>query len=375
MAVSGKQDASAREGDHLVVLVHGINTRALWFGTVKPALEDAGFIVAPAGYELYGVIRFLLPFERLRRRATARVTTKIRLARQLHPDAKMSVIAHSFGSFVIARILESEFDLRWHRIILCGSVVSEDLRLEQFLERFDAPIINEIGTRDFFPALARSITWGYGSVGSYGFQSPAVTDRWHAGFLHSDFLTQEFCNRFWVPFLREGTLARADAPLALPLASRVFTRLPLRWIVLCVIAAVLVLVPVKIAPWATWTQATNALFDGKKVELAPFIVWVVNRPGAAPARYVLDERKLEQARTPAAFRQLLMRAIAPDLDNERGLDGATVFRVADRAVVTATEGDPTSGGNRALLVVPNKLVQRFNNNDTAFIFFKAQLPD
>src|SRR5687768_14206868 len=139
MAVSGKPDESASEGDHLVVLVHGINTRALWFGTVKPTLEDAGFVVAAAGYELFGVLRFLLPFERLRRGAIARVTTKIRLARQLHPDAKMSVIAHSFGSFVVARILASEFDLKWHRIILCGSVVREDLPLEQFLQRFNAP--------------------------------------------------------------------------------------------------------------------------------------------------------------------------------------------------------------------------------------------
>jgi putative serine esterase DUF676 len=375
MAVSGKQDESISEGDHLVVLVHGINTRASWFGTVKPSLEDAGFIVASAGYELYGVFRFLLPFERLRRRAIARVTTKIRLARQLHPHAKMSVIAHSFGSFVVAQILEYEFDLKWHRIILCGSVVREDLPLEQYLQRFDAPIVNEIGTNDFWPALARAITWGYGSVGSYGFQSPAVTDRWHAGFHHSDFLTQDFCKQFWIPFLHAGTLARGDAPSPLPLPSRVFTRLPLRWIALCVIIAVLVLVPAGVAPWATWRQAIITLLDGKTVERPPFIVWVIHQGGGAPARHVLDARKLEQARTLEAFRQLLIREIGPDLDTERGIDDATVFRLADRAVVTATERDPTSGGNRALLVVPNKLLQRFDNNVTAFNFFKAQLPE
>jgi hypothetical protein len=375
MGVSGKPDESASEGDHLVVLVHGINTRALWFGTVKPTLEDAGFVVAAAGYELFGVLRFLLPFERLRRGAIARVTTKIRLARQLHPDAKMSVIAHSFGSFVVARILASEFDLKWHRIILCGSVVREDLPLEQFLQRFNAPIVNEIGARDFWPALARAITWGYGSVGSYGFQSPAVTDRWHAGFSHSDFLTREFCDRFWIPFLREGRLVRADAPSSLPWPSRVFTRLPLRWIFLCAVVAALVIIPAKVAPWTAWREAVNALFDGEKVELPAFSVWVVHETGGAPARRVLEERLLEQASTPAAFRQLLMREIGPDLDKEGGLDAATIFRLADRSVVTATDGDPTSGGNRALLVVPSRLMQRFNDKATAFNFFKAQLPE
>jgi len=300
------------------------------------------------------------------------VTTKIRMARQLHPGAKMSVIAHSFGSFVTARILESEFDLEWHRIILCGSVVREDFPLEQHLKRFDWPIVNEIGTKDCWPALARAVTWGYGSVGSYGFLSPAVNDRWHSGFRHSDFLTERFCKEFWIPFLRTGELARGDAPSPLPLPCRAFTRLPLRWIMLVAVIAALVLVPARVLPWAGWARAVTTFFaTSPTVERPPFVVWVVHEAGGRPARHVLDAQALEKARTPGVFRKLLISEIGPDLP-----DDATLFRLKDGAIVTATEGDPTSGGNTALLVIPNGLLKRLkDNNVDAFIFFKAQLPE
>src|SRR4051794_39005658 len=38
------------QGEHLVILVHGINTRAHWMTTVQRELESAGMKVAPAGY-------------------------------------------------------------------------------------------------------------------------------------------------------------------------------------------------------------------------------------------------------------------------------------------------------------------------------------
>jgi len=216
---------------HLVILIHGINTRALWFGTVAPTLAKAGFTVSTIGYGRFGILRFLLPIAAFRRAAAERVSKKIRGAMEIHKPRKVSVIAHSFGSYIVARILETEFDRHWDRIIFCGSVVREDFPLEQYLARFQPPILNEIGTRDVWPAIAAAVTWGYGSVGSHGFQSPAVSERWHSEFAHSDFLTPAFCTKFWVPFLRDGTVVEADPPSALPRWVNILTTLPLRWII------------------------------------------------------------------------------------------------------------------------------------------------
>jgi pimeloyl-ACP methyl ester carboxylesterase len=215
---------------HLVVLVHGINTRALWIHTIKPALEDAGFVVAPTSYGKFGVPRFLLPFYWLRRKSIERVVTAIVTAQRLYNPSKVSVICHSFGTYVVAQILAEHPELKWHRIVFCGSVVRDDFPLHQYLERFDDPLLNEVGTKDFWPALAESVTWGYGSVGSNGFNAPPVESRWHIGFRHSDFLTDSFCKKFWIPFLKEGKTVRGDVPTALPWWIRFITGLPLRWL-------------------------------------------------------------------------------------------------------------------------------------------------
>ena len=86
---------------------------------------------------------------------------------------------------------------------------------------------------DIWPAMAAWVTWGYGSVGSYGFNNPTVRTRWHEGFRHSDFLTPDFCKKYWVPFLRDGTIIKgSDKPSRLPWTIRAITKIPLRGIVL-----------------------------------------------------------------------------------------------------------------------------------------------
>jgi len=222
---------TATQSADLVVLVHGINTYAHWISTIKPALEDADFRVSATSYGRFGILRFLLPLNSLHRGAIQRVVTDIQTAIRIHNPRRMSVICHSFGTYVIARVLAEHPEFRWNRIIFCGSVLRDDFPLHQYLDRFNQPLINEVGTRDFLPALAQSVTWGYGSVGSNGYNAPPVETRWHRRLFHSDFLTPEFCTRFWIPFLRDGTIVRADAPSTLPLPIRLITKLPLRWLV------------------------------------------------------------------------------------------------------------------------------------------------
>ena len=93
------------------------------------------------------MLRFLLPFEFVRRRAVERVRKQLRIAMEVHKPDKLSVIAHSFGSFIVARLLLSEFDVRWHRIIFCGSVNNSELEVEQVLRRFTLPMLNDVGCR------------------------------------------------------------------------------------------------------------------------------------------------------------------------------------------------------------------------------------
>ena len=90
---------------HLVILVHGINTFADWMPAMADTLESAGFLVSPTSFGDMRVSRFLLPIGRPRQQAIQRVLTNIRTAKELHKPDRISVITHSFGTYVVARIL------------------------------------------------------------------------------------------------------------------------------------------------------------------------------------------------------------------------------------------------------------------------------
>jgi alpha-beta hydrolase superfamily lysophospholipase len=162
---------------HVVLLVHGIRDFALWQNTIRSALEDTGFKVEAINYGRFNLLEFLVPVSFFRRKAIATVWNQIRIVKDINPDAFISVIAHSFGTFVISHLMQEAFEVKFHRVIFCGSVVGYEFPFEQLKDRFSPPIINEVGTRDIWPAIAESVTTGYGSAGTYGFRRPLVRDR------------------------------------------------------------------------------------------------------------------------------------------------------------------------------------------------------
>jgi hypothetical protein len=189
--------------------VHGIRDYALWQDSIRLTLEDAGFKAEPTNYDRFNLIKFLLPIRFFRRQAIEDVCNQIKIVVYNNPNTPISVIAHSFGTFVFSHLMKESFDMKFHRVILCGSVVPYNFRYEQIQNRFSEPIINEVGTRDIWPAIAESITSGYGSAGTYGFRRPLVRDRWHNGAGHGYFLDSTFCKKYWIPFLRDGEIVPA----------------------------------------------------------------------------------------------------------------------------------------------------------------------
>ena len=109
-----------------------------------------------------------MPNEYFQNRVIEKVWDQIRDVKRQNQNAKLSFIAHSFGTYILANILQREFDFDAYRVIFCGSVVKYDFPFEQIDRRFTTPILNEVGAKDVYPALAESITWGYGSAGTYG---------------------------------------------------------------------------------------------------------------------------------------------------------------------------------------------------------------
>ena len=239
-AENGPPQSSSNQD--IIILVHGIRDHALWQTEIRATLERNGFIVEATNYGRFGILRFLSPFPFFRRQAIRQISEQVRIINQRYPGHRLSIIAHSFGTYVVSKMLQQHFDLRLHRLIFCGSVVPYKFTYEQIQDRFRGPIINEVGARDPWPAIADSVTWGYGNAGTYGFRRPLVRDRWHDGAGHGYFLTSGFCDKFWTPFLKDGIVIEGSAKPAMPpFWLRALTAIKIKYVAVASLAGALYL--------------------------------------------------------------------------------------------------------------------------------------
>ena len=161
---------SAREPNTRgIVLIHGIRTRAPWQLMVKQMLEkNPSVSVIPIGYGKLDTLSFLLPGPT--RKIPIRTTTKKLRAAIMTFGSKenpVSVIAHSFGTYSLAKILEENRDIELQDVVLCGAIIPDDYDWGATRRQIRGRIVSEYGTRDVWPAVAKSVTWGYGAAGTY----------------------------------------------------------------------------------------------------------------------------------------------------------------------------------------------------------------
>jgi pimeloyl-ACP methyl ester carboxylesterase len=245
----GAQPAAVREvhaapadPDHVVLIVHGIRTEAEWEELVANVLHKTGLVLAqPFRYGYFDLLQFLTPGSWTRHKPIDRLHRELRELSRRYPRAKMTVIAHSFGTYAICSILEDFRDLNLHRLILCGSVVPLDFRWDRVRDQVQCRIINECGVSDIWPRLAQSCTWGYGASGSVGFGAAGVKDRFHRG-THSDFFSEQFVTVHWLPLVLYGDTPESFQVRArTPLVHRLISRFPVRWLTASSIAAAVII--------------------------------------------------------------------------------------------------------------------------------------
>ncbi|MER9329498.1 hypothetical protein [Mesorhizobium sp. M0488] len=244
-------DVASAEGraniKHVLIAVHGIRDFGTWRDALAQALAQHGIQVAGVHYGFFDLFRFLFPLPWFRRAAIRKVERKVLGIVKDFPNAKFSYLAHSFGSYVVAHMLLNNPTFQAHRIILCGSVLRYNFPISQLRCNYEPPVINEVGTRDIWPMIASKATWGYGSAGTTGFGvTNEVVDRWHDK-THGEFLTSQFAEKYWVPFILEGVIAPGAAKKAKPmLAARILAEIPVKLLVLFVLAGFL--------GWFGWTR-------------------------------------------------------------------------------------------------------------------------
>lgn len=195
------------ETDQIVVLIHGMNSDGEWFQIIREELRKIpGLKVEPISFSKFDFIRFLLPFFRqgpisIVRNQLNRIILE-NTAR--NKNMRISLICHSFGTYVALSILNETSMMKFDTVILCGSVVDRNFDFEKSLEKVTGPIINYAGWRDALPIIAKISSIGYDSSGTFGFFKTGVIDKFFDA-KHSDFLTRDFARTHWIPlFSRNG---------------------------------------------------------------------------------------------------------------------------------------------------------------------------
>lgn len=220
----------------VVLLIHGIRDFAEWQDMVATVLSEIPNIeICPLKYGRFDAFRFWFPIW-TREAPVKNLLWRIRSARDTYPTAKLSVIAHSFGTYAIGNILRENPDIRLHRLIPCGAILPSNFGWDQIQRSVETPIINDCGIKDIWPVLAQSTTFGYGPSGRFGFGTPGVRDRYH-DFGHGGFFEKKFVSDFWLPWFRSGDFVKSRPPPPSGTRWHFLTFIQIKWlaILLCVL--------------------------------------------------------------------------------------------------------------------------------------------
>jgi len=191
-------------------MIHGIRDVASpWYSKTTQALEnEAGTKVIGVRFGYYNVLSFLAPID-MTQGPFNKLLKTYDSVRERYPRARVSVIGHSFGTYLLGRLLLEKNAKIW-RIILCGSVLRSDFPWSDVVEKLepDFAILNECGKQDPFPNLAKALSSRYGNAGTHGFDDNVYARDVHFSGGHSLFFAPTHIRQFWRPFLASGVFPK-----------------------------------------------------------------------------------------------------------------------------------------------------------------------
>jgi pimeloyl-ACP methyl ester carboxylesterase len=194
-----------RHARSTILSLHGFNTRADWQRDIQPACNEAEVNHVPWTYGFVGVRKLLSPPDR-NGKVEWFVEKYEHFVRTLPKGSPLpSVIAHSYGSYIVAEAMKKYPLIKFDRIILCGSIVRRDFDWDAVRKRgqFDR-LLNDFGGKDIWARVAEWVISDAGSSGYRGFcrtAGGAVQQRHNQFWGHSSYFRLLNFRQRWLPFL------------------------------------------------------------------------------------------------------------------------------------------------------------------------------
>lgn len=210
------------EKSGILVSIHGLLSRAEWNMDIAPISSSQGWVFAPYIYETN---KPDLLFNKDKR---AKVVDNFRewvYNIQTRYNNNVSVIAHSFGTYIIAAYLTG-FDeaecppVTFNSIILTGSILHSDFDWEKYRGLSVGSVYNMIAPNDeyvkYMPEtelkkyIGMSPLFGKAGVDGFTSKSPMLSQSRNEIFTHTNTIKRDIIETKWLPFLNanKGSMQR-----------------------------------------------------------------------------------------------------------------------------------------------------------------------
>ncbi len=187
----------------VVISLHGMKTRGIWQNALVPELVLAGFVPYVLDYGKLGALHVARTGS-----LDAQVSWLVKEYDRITAETgcgRPSVIAHSFGTLQIGRLLQKYEHVNLDKLILAAAILPVKYPWAKMLERYRvAWVVNDYGGNDSWPKLARCLLRNAGESGAAGFRDThrGLHQVEHPYHHHSDYFSQGNFRHHWIPTLR-----------------------------------------------------------------------------------------------------------------------------------------------------------------------------
>lgn len=191
----------------VVISLHGIRTRGVWQKDLVPSLARDRFVPVPLDYGYFSAFKFLFPWSR--RKKVEWLREQIERIPEVQQGERPSIIAHSFGTYLVAQLLEKYPMIKVDKLVFAGGIVRSDFDWPKLLEASQVNLLrNDYGRLDPWPGFARMFVSDTGDSGSVGYSLPhdLLFQKEFRKYKHSDYFHESHFRLEWIPILKSLVL-------------------------------------------------------------------------------------------------------------------------------------------------------------------------
>ena len=202
--------AALNNRKHVVISLHGIQTRGDWQKRLSADLSSSELVTESLDYGTFWFFQMLIPS--IRRKKIDWFLQQYTTITERYPNAITSIVAHSFGTYMVANAMRIYPQVKFFRVVLCGAIVEPNYPWDQIIANGQATnVLNEYGGQDFWAGIVANTVEDSGPSGRTGFtiQHPNLLQHKYPGFRHSDYFNPLHYREYWIPFITGKPLGLA----------------------------------------------------------------------------------------------------------------------------------------------------------------------